>query len=414
MDNFRYTLHAGDGAARLATFETPHGPIDMPAFAPVGTQANVKTLEPRDLHEAGCQLVLANTYHLYLRPGHELVQRLGGLHNFMRWDGPLLTDSGGYQVFSLAHQRNLADDGVTFRSHLDGSIHFFTPEKVMEVEMALGADIAMVLDVCPTPTDRAAVEDAVTHTHHWAERCRVAHNRPDQALFGIVQGGVFPDLRAQSAAFLTALDFPGYAVGGLAVGETKQAMYDTLAATVPLLPADKPRYLMGVGAPEDILEAVAQGIDMFDCALPTRVARNGALLTPEGRINLRNARFAEDARPVQEGCTCYTCRTFSRAYLRHLYKAGEISALRLGTIHNVHFMMELMRNIRAALAAGTFNEYRHSFLDRYQITNQAVRHEQHARRVASRTAGRPPTPQAAGRTTSQSIHPSIDQPTHES
>ena len=410
MAKFSYRLHASEGAARLASFDTPHGSIEMPAFAPVGTQANVKTLEPRDLLEAGCQLVLANTYHLYLRPGHELVARLGGLHNFMRWDGPILTDSGGYQVFSLAHQRNLADDGVTFRSHLDGSIHLFTPEKVMEVEMALGADIAMVLDVCPTPTDRPAVEDAVERTHRWAERCRSAHTRPDQALFGIVQGGIFPDLRAQSADFLRSLDFPGYAVGGLAVGETKQQMYETLAATVPLLPADKPRYLMGVGTPEDILEAVAHGIDMFDCVLPTRVARNGSLLTSEGRINLRNAGFAEDTAPVQEGCTCYTCRTFSRAYLRHLYKAGEISALRLGTIHNVHFMMAFMRDIRAALAQGAFADFRAGFLEQYQLTNQIVRHEQHARRVAGRTAAKPPV----NRAPRQAAQPNPIQPHQES
>ncbi len=390
MDNFHYTLHATEGAARLATFDTPHGPIEMPAFAPVGTQAVVKTLEPRDLDEAGCRLILANTYHLYLRPGHELVARAwAGCTTSCAGMVQILTDSGGYQVFSLAHKRNLADQGVTFRSHLDGSVHLFTPEKVMEVEMALGADIAMVLDVCPTPTDRTAVEVAVERTHQWAERCRAAHNRPDQALFGIVQGGVFPDLRALSAEFLTTLDFPGYAVGGLAVGETKQEMYDTLAATMPLLPADKPRYLMGVGAPEDILAGVSHGIDMFDCVLPTRVARNGALFTPFGRINLRNARFAEDPEPVQQGCTCYTCRTFSRAYLRHLYKAGEISALRLGTIHNIHFMMELMRDIRAALAAGAFEEFRLSFLEAFQISDQVVRHEQHARRLAARTLARP-------------------------
>jgi queuine tRNA-ribosyltransferase len=410
MDHFHYNLHATHGAARLASFETPHGPIDIPAFAPVGTQANVKTLEPRDLHEAGCQLVLANTYHLYLRPGHELVARMGGLHNFMRWDGPILTDSGGYQVFSLAHQRNLADDGITFRSHLDGSIHFFTPEKVMEVEMALGADIAMVLDVCPAPTDRAAVEDAVARTHRWAERCLAAHTRADQALFGIVQGGIFPELRAQSVEFLAGLGFPGYAVGGLAVGETKEQMYATLDATVPLMPAGKPRYLMGVGAPEDIVEAVARGIDMFDCVLPTRVARNGSLLTPDGRINLRNARFAEDTGPVQEGCTCYTCRTFSRAYLRHLYKAGEISALRLGTIHNVHFMMELMRSIRAALAAGAFDTFRTNFLARYQLTNQSVRHEQHARRVAGRSANKPPAQRVAQQSTRDQSTPNTITP----
>jgi queuine tRNA-ribosyltransferase len=356
----------------------------MPAFAPVGTQANVKTLEPRDLHELGCQLILSNTYHLYLRPGHELVERLGGLHAFMGWNGPMLTDSGGYQVFSLAHQRKLADEGVTFRSHHDGSVHFFTPERVMEVEQALGADIAMVLDECPTPTDRAQAEVAVARTQRWAERCRSAHTRTDQVLFGIVQGGVFADLREASAAGLVPLDFPGYAVGGLAVGETKAEMYATLDVTCLHLPVQKPRYLMGVGAPEDIVEAVWRGIDMFDCVLPTRIARNGALFTPEGRINLRNARFAEESGPVQEGCTCYTCRTVSRAYLRHLYRCGEISALRLGTIHNVHFMMDLMRQIRTAIDEGRYGAFRSEFLGRYRIANQTTRHEQHARRMASR------------------------------
>jgi queuine tRNA-ribosyltransferase len=380
---FHFDLHASEGAARLATFHTPHGPIEMPAFAPVGTQANVKTLEPRDLRELGCQLILANTYHLYLRPGHELIARLGGLHAFMRWDGPILTDSGGYQVFSLAHQRDLDRDGVTFRSHLDGSIHSFTPERIVEIEQALGADIAMVLDECPDPLDRSAVERAVERTHRWAERCKAAHTRPDQALFGIVQGGVFPDLRLHSAAFLAGLDFPGYAVGGLAVGETKGQMYATLDEVCPALPADRPRYLMGVGSPEDVVEAVARGVDMFDCVLPTRIARNGALFTPDGRINLRNAQYAEDTRPVQEGCACYTCRTVSRAYLRHLYKAGEISALRLGTIHNVYFMMELMRDIRAALRAGSYADFAASFLARYRITDQATRHAQAAKRAAA-------------------------------
>lgn len=381
---FRFELHTTDGAARLSTFHTPHGPIAMPAFAPVGTQANVKTLEPRDLDEAGCQLILANTYHLYLRPGHELVARLGGLHEFMRWPGPILTDSGGFQVFSLAHQRRLKDDGVTFRSHLDGSIHHFTPERVMEVEQALGADIAMVLDECPEPLDRAMNEAALVRTHAWAERCRLAHNRPAQALFGIVQGGIFADLRLASAEFLKQLDFPGYGVGGLAVGETKQQMYATLDVTCPALPTDRPRYLMGVGSPEDIVEAVYRGIDMFDCVLPTRIARNGALFTLDGRINMRNAQYAEQTQSVQEGCSCYTCRTFSRAYLRHLYKAGEISALRLGTIHNVHFMMDLMVQIRQAIAEGRFADFRSSFLARYRITDQATRHDQHARRSAAR------------------------------
>ena len=385
--NFDFHLHQTDGAARLSTFTTPHGPIEMPAFAPVGTQANVKTLEPRDLHEAGAQLILANTYHLYLRPGHELIERYGGLHAFMRWDGPILTDSGGFQVFSLAGQRKIDEDGVNFRSHIDGSIHRFTPERVMAVEQALGPDIAMVLDECPPPLDRAYNERSLALTHRWAERCRASHSRAGQALFGIVQGGIFADLRLESAAFLSGLDFPGYAIGGLAVGETKEQMYATLDVTCPALPAHKPRYLMGVGAPEDIVEAVARGVDFFDCVLPTRIARNGALFTPDGRLNMRNLAHAEDHRPVQEDCTCYTCRTFSRAYLRHLYKAGEISALRLGTIHNVHFMLELMRQIRAAIADNRFSAFREEFLRRYRITDQAKRHEQRALRAASRSAG---------------------------
>ncbi|MEZ4639154.1 MAG: tRNA guanosine(34) transglycosylase Tgt [Caldilineaceae bacterium] len=378
---FRFELHQQDGDARLSTFHTPHGQIPMPAFAPVGTLANVKTLEPRDLTEVGATLVLANTYHLYLRPGHELVERMGGLHSFMGWGGPMLTDSGGYQVFSLAHRRKLDDDGVTFRSHIDGSMHRFTPERVMEIEQALGADIAMVLDECPDPLDRAYNESALERTHRWAVRCKEAHQRQDQALFGIVQGGIFPELRRQSAEFLSQLDFPGYAVGGLAVGETKEQMYQTLDETCPHLPTHKPRYLMGVGAPEDIVEAVARGIDFFDCVLPTRIARNGAVLTPQGRLNLRNAEHAEDPQPIQEGCGCYTCRTFSRAYLRHLFKAKEITGLRLATIHNVHFMMQLMAQIRESIATGTFDDFRAAFWEQYTLSNQTVRHEQRRKRA---------------------------------
>ncbi len=377
---FTFELHKQDGSARLSTFHTPHGPISMPAFAPVGTLANVKTLEPRDLTELGATLILANTYHLYLRPGHELVERMGGLHQFMGWHGPMLTDSGGYQVFSLAHRRKLDDDGVTFRSHIDGSLHRFTPERVMEIEQALGADIAMVLDECPDPLDRAYNEAALERTHRWAVRCKEAHQRSDQALFGIVQGGIFPELRRQSAEFLSRLDFPGYAVGGLAVGETKEQMYQTLDETCPYLPTEKPRYLMGVGAPEDIIEAVARGIDFFDCVLPTRIARNGAVLTPQGRLNLRNAEHAEDVRPIQEGCDCYTCRTFSRAYLRHLFKAKEITGLRLATIHNVHFMMQLMRQIRESITGGVFAAFRETFWENYTLSNQTVRHEQRRKR----------------------------------
>ncbi len=384
--SFLFTIEEQEGNARRSTLQTPHGPIQMPAFAPVGTLANVKTLEPRDLHESGCELLLANTYHLYLRPGHKLVEKMGGLHQFMGWDGPILTDSGGFQVFSLAHQRKLDDDGVTFRSHIDGSTHRFTPEKVMEIEEALGPDIAMVLDECPAPLNYVYNQAALARTHRWAERCKVAHTRADQALFGIIQGGIFPDLRQESAQFLTNLDFDGYAIGGLAVGETKEQMYATLDVTCPHVPANKPRYLMGVGAPEDIVEAVYRGIDMFDCVLPTRIARNGALLVPDGRLNIRNAPFADDPRPVQEDCGCYTCRTFSRAYLRHLYKAGEISALRLGTIHNVHFMLTLMAQIRTAIASGTFDEFRIAFLERFQISNQSVRHEQRERYLAKTRA----------------------------
>ena len=369
--------------ARLGRLHTPHGIVPTPLFAPVGTQATVKALTPRDLHELGAGLVLANTYHLFLRPGAELVARLGGLHAFMGWDGPLLTDSGGYQVFSLAHRRKLDADGVTFRSHIDGSLQRFTPESVMDTEQKLGADIAMCLDECPDPLDRAVNERALLRTHAWAERCRAAHNRPDQALFGIVQGGIFPDLRSESARFLVNLDFPGYAVGGLAVGESKAQMIATLTHTCPLLPADKPRYLMGVGAPEDILEAVAQGIDMFDCVLPTRVARNGALLTHAGRLNIRNARHSDSTLPIEEGCTCYTCQHFSRAYLRHLFKAGEILGLHLATLHNVHFMLRLMEQIRAAIADGRFLDFKQQFLDTYRMSDQEARARNRAARQES-------------------------------
>ncbi len=383
MNPFTFQLHRTDGRARLSTFHTPHGPIPMPAFAPVGTLANVKTLDSRDLQELGAPLVLANTYHLYLRPGHELVAKLGGLHGFMAWDGPILTDSGGFQVFSLAHRRQLDEDGVTFRSHIDGSIHRFTPERVMAIQEALGADIIMALDECPDPSDRAYNEEALERTHRWAVRCKEAQTRTDQALFGIIQGGIFPDLRVKSAQFLAGLDLPGYAVGGLSVGETKAEMYATLDETCPALPAHKPRYLMGVGAPEDIVESVYRGIDFFDCVMPTRIARNGTLLTPEGRLNIRNAAFAEDPRPVQEGCSCYTCRTYSRAYLRHLYKAKEITGLRLGTIHNVHFLLRLMEQIREAIQAGRFQEFREAFLERYRISDQQARHEQRRKWIAA-------------------------------
>ncbi len=385
--SFQYRLLQKDRATegRLGVMRTPHGEIATPAFAPVGTQATVKTLDPRDLRELGAGLILANTYHLYLRPGADLVAEMGGLHEFMGWDGPILTDSGGFQVFSLAEKRTISDEGVLFRSHIDGSRHFFTPEMVVEVQEKLGADIMMCLDECADPTDRAYNERALQRTHAWAERCRRAQKRADQVLFGIVQGGVFADLREQSARYLTELDFPGYAVGGLSVGESKEQMYAMLEVTAPLLPVERPRYLMGVGAPEDLLEGVARGIDLFDCVLPTRLARNGALFTRQGRLNIRNARFEVDPLPIEEGCGCYTCRNFSRAYLRHLFKAGEMLGYRLTTIHNVHFLLRLMGDIRAAIADGTYAEFKERFLAEYPIIPHQVR-EENRRKRGSRKA----------------------------
>ncbi|MCU0503291.1 MAG: tRNA guanosine(34) transglycosylase Tgt [Anaerolineae bacterium] len=369
-------------AARTGRFETPHGALLTPVFAPVGTQATVKTLTPRDLSEVGATLVLSNTFHLYLRPGTDLVRDFGGVHAFMGWPGPMLTDSGGFQVFSLALMRKLDADGVTFRSHIDGSLHRFTPESAVASQEALGADIIMCLDECAEPLDRKYNEEALRRTHAWAVRCKAAQRRPDQALFGIVQGGIFHDLRVESARTLAGLDFRGYAIGGLSVGETKADMYATLDITVPELPLNKPRYLMGVGAPEDLIEGVARGIDIFDCVLPTRVARNGGLFTCGGRLNLRNAKFAADPLPVEPGCDCYCCQHFSRAYLRHLFKAGEILGLHLATVHNVRFMIRLMREIRDHIASGTFPAFREQFLAGYRLSNQEVRHAQRERYVA--------------------------------
>ena len=372
---FTFVVEAQDGRARVGRLSTPHGVIPTPAFAPVGTQATVKTMTPHELKDLGAHIILSNTYHLYLRPGADLIAELGGLHRFMAWDGPILTDSGGFQVFSLAHMRHVDEDGVTFRSHIDGSLHRFTPEVVVHTQELLGSDIIMPLDICPTPDNRPEVEEAVRLTNRWAERAKSAHTRPDQALFGIVQGGIYPDLRQAAARFLVDLDFPGYAIGGLSVGETKEEMYATLDATIPALPEDRPRYLMGVGTPEDILEAVERGVDLFDCVLPTRVARNGGLLTHEGRLNIRNARFARDPNPIEPGCTCYTCQHFSRAYIRHLFKAGEILGLRLATIHNLHFMLRLMERVREAIREGRYREFKSEFLARYRISDQQARHK---------------------------------------
>ena len=371
---FSFELHTTCGAARAGVFHTPHGSLLTPVFAPVGTQATVKAVEPRELREMGATLVLSNTYHLYMRPGDQLVRDMGGLHRFMAWDRPMLTDSGGFQVFSLGELRQVDDEGVTFRSHLDGSIHRFTPEKSIQIQHNLGADIIMCFDECPPPLDHDVVRAACDRTHTWARRCAEEHARSGdsqrQALFGIVQGGIFEDLRAESVRMLTDLDFPGYAVGGLAVGETKPQMLATLEQTVPLMPANKPRYLMGVGSPEDLVTGVARGIDIFDCVLPTRVARNGAAMTRRGRINMRNLQYATDAAPLEEGCTCYACTNFSRAYVRHLVKAGEILAHQLLSLHNLHLLLTLMREMRAAIIDGTFPAYAQEFLASYRTTGK--------------------------------------------
>jgi queuine tRNA-ribosyltransferase len=355
---------ATSGSARAGVFHTPHGPIATPAFAPVGTQATVKSLTPDQIRELGANLILANAYHLYLRPGDELVARMGGLHPFMGWQGPILTDSGGFQLFSLADQRTVDDEGVTFRSHLDGSLHQFTPEKAIMVQENLGADIIMMLDECAEPLDRAYNEQALRRTHAWAERCLRAKTRPDQALFAIVQGGVFTDLRLQSAAFLAELGTPGIAIGGLSVGETKEQMHAVLEALHPALPPDRPRYLMGVGSPEDLVEGVQRGVDLFDSVLPTRVARNDAALTRSGRLNLRNAPFAEDERPIDPDCTCYTCRHFTRAYLRHLIIAHEMLSAPLLSIHNLHTLIQLAADLRQAVLEDRLPQFVQDFHER--------------------------------------------------
>lgn len=355
---FSFKLEAQDGRARAGRFHTPHGELETPLFAPVGTQATVKAITPPQLEEMGASLLLANTYHLYLRPGDELVAEMGGLHEFMAWKKPILTDSGGFQVFSLAERREVDADGVNFRSHLDGSSHRFTPEKAIAIQENLGADIIMTLDECPEPTDRAYNEGALQRTHAWAERCLAAKKRADQALFGIVQGGIFTELRAQSAEFIASLDFPGNAIGGLSVGESKEDMLKMLDVVDPILPKDRPRYLMGVGTTEELVECVRRGIDLFDCVLPTRLGRNNAaFLRSGGRLNLKNAAFAPDKAPIDEGCGCYTCSTFSRAYLRHLIIAKEMLSATLLSIHNLHTLIQLARDMRAAILENQFESF---------------------------------------------------------
>jgi queuine tRNA-ribosyltransferase len=367
---FSFDILATQGRARAGLFHTPHGDLPTPVFAPVGTQAAVKTLTPAQLDELGASLVLANTYHLYLRPGDELVRDMGGLHTFMQWPRPLLTDSGGYQVFSLAQTRKVDDDGVTFKSHVDGSTHRFTPEKSIAIQENLGADILMAFDECADPCDRPYNEQAVRRTHAWAERCRAAHTRPDQALFGILQGGIFPDLRTESAKFIASLDFPGHAIGGLSVGETKDEMHAMLDLVNDILPEAKPRYLMGVGTPEDLIDGIRRGVDIFDCALPTRLARHNSAFSPEGRLNLMNASFARDQRPIDKTCTCYTCRTFTRAYIRHLIVAKETLAGTLLSIHNLHALVQLVKDIRQMIVDSTFEENVPELLERWDNNAQ--------------------------------------------
>ncbi|MFN8482226.1 MAG: tRNA guanosine(34) transglycosylase Tgt [Anaerolineae bacterium] len=352
--------------ARAGEIRTPHGPIPTPCFAPVGTAATVKGISPRELREIGATLVLSNTYHLAMRPGPEIVAGQGGLHRFMGWDGPMLTDSGGFQVFSLTERRKVTDEGVRFQSHIDGSEHMFTPERVMEIEMALGADIIMPLDVCPPyPSSREENEEALRRTADWAKRCQASHTRRDQALYGIVQGGVYADLRRRAAEDIAALGFAGFGVGGLSVGEPKELMLEMLEAQIPALPDARPRHLLGVGAPEDLVAGVARGIDTFDCVLPTREARHGSAWTWEGRLNMKNARFAEDAAALDPTCDCYTCRTFSRAYLRHLVMANEMLGLRLLTLHNLRFLISLVGEMRASVLRGTFGAWLTTWSERW-------------------------------------------------
>lgn len=357
---FRFELLARDtsSAARLGRIETDHGSFLTPAFMPVGTQGSVKSLSPEELVEIGVETILANTYHLYLRPGHETIRDLGGLHGFIHWAKPIVTDSGGYQIFSLKGLRKVSEDGVLFRSHWDGSLHALTPEKVMEIQRALGPDVAMVLDECVSyPSPYSDVKDSMELTTRWARRCLQTKQKNDPALFAIVQGGTYRDLREASARSLVGMEFEGYAIGGVSVGEPKKALFDVLEWTIPLLPDHVPHYLMGVGTPEDILEAVCLGIDLFDCVLPTRNARNGTLFTSSGKLSIKQAHYVKDGRPIDENCGCYTCRYYSRAYLRHLYLAKEILSCRLNTIHNLYYYINLFFQIREAIQQGQFSEF---------------------------------------------------------
>jgi len=352
--------------ARLGKLHTPHGVIDTPTFMPVGTQATVKAMSPAELNDIGAQIILSNTYHLFIRPGHKLIEKAGGLHSFMNWNKPILTDSGGFQVFSLNELRKISEEGVEFKSYLDGTKHFFTPERVMEIQESLGADIIMAFDECtPYPCDKEYANKSMERTFRWLNRCYEAHNsNKNQALFGIIQGGTFKDLRIESAKRTTSIDLPGYAIGGLSVGEPKEIMNEIIEYIIPYLPNNKPRYLMGVGSPDYLVEGAIRGIDMFDCVLPTRIARNGTVMTSNGKLVVRNAIYAEDFRPIDENCDCYACRNFSRAYIRHLIKAGEILGARLTTIHNLRFLQNLMKNIRKSIENDELLNFKSDFFNK--------------------------------------------------
>jgi queuine tRNA-ribosyltransferase len=380
---FDFQLQHTDGSARAGELVTPHGKALTPFFMPVATQGTVKGLTPEEVRGVGAQVVLSNAYHLYLRPGVETVSKLGGLHKFMGWDGPILTDSGGFQAFSMGPLRKVSDDGIKFRSHIDGSEHNFTPKLATANQEGLAPDIAMCFDQCIAyGATEAEVRQAMDRTHRWAQDCFDVHQASPtgaasgQALFGIVQGGTFEELRDESARAISAIPFHGYAVGGLAVGENKEDMYRFTGQVTELLPQDKPRYLMGVGSPEDLVEGVARGIDMFDCALPTRVARNGSMFTPEGRVDISKARYAEQQGPLDETCDCYTCQNYSAAYLRHLFRAKELLGLRLASIHNLRFVLSLMERMRAAIFEDRFESFRREFMDAYKPANEAARQQQ--------------------------------------
>ncbi len=353
--------------ARRGRIHTPHGDIETPVFMPVGTQGTVKAMRPEQVSEMGAKIILGNTYHLYLRPGHNIVKEAGGLHKFMNWDGAILTDSGGFQVFSLGKLRKITEEGVRFRSHIDGSLHMISPEKSMEIQNALGSDIMMAFDECaPYPADRKYVKDSFERTTRWLARCKEYHkNIENQSLFGIMQGGMYKDMRYESAMQIVEMDLPGYAVGGLSVGEPKEVMLDVMDDCVDYLPADRPRYLMGVGSPDYLFEAVERGIDMCDCVLPTRIARHGLAMTSHGRVNIKNAKYERDWEPLDSECDCYTCRNYSRAYLRHLFKADEMLSSMLLSNHNLHFLINMMGKIRDAIENDRFLEYKKEFYDKY-------------------------------------------------